>query len=72
MIGGKSFLKEVIKIFKFKIFKTRLNRVFMNILKRRFLFWWGCGEVVGDLIVFCIFKDFGLLIYLVIEYIINY
>lgn len=34
MIGGKSFLKEVIKTSKLKTFKTRLNRVLMNIPER--------------------------------------
>lgn len=72
MIGGKSLLKEVIKTPKLKTFKTRLNRVLMNIPKRRLLPWWGCGEVVGDLIAFCTPKDLGSLIYPVTEYITNH
>ena len=48
MIGGKSLLKKVIKTSKPKTFKTRLNRVLMNIPKRRILHWWdGEAGAVG-------------------------
>lgn len=53
MIGGKSFLKEVIKTSKLKTFKTRLNRVFMNIPERvilpgcRVVGWWMIWQLFG-------------------------
>ena len=45
MIGGKSLLKEMIKTSKLKTFKTRLNRVIMNIPEKRILPW--LGELGG-------------------------
>lgn len=43
MIGGKILLKEVIKTSKLKTFKTRLNRLLMNIPEGRILPWLGEG-----------------------------